>query len=281
MIWLWDLDHQDYVKYQYLSQPLIHPEDAGGVEGLPFSSDGHLLASGHGSSILLWDPKTGEQVGKSFLGPTKTITRLVFSPDGKEMMTPGAKGQLNEWEVDANSPTMVSQLGFRDWPSLVSFVPGGKDSLMIDAGCGQLAETGGQCAQGKVSLWDLAQQPPKRIRLPGTFAEVSQIAIRSDGKFAASGHADGEIRIWDLSTQTEDQTPPHKTCRKGDRPFLFSRWALPGLRRLGWQSVSVGSNPNSSQALRPPSDGSQQRPGGDEFSGGLRAAVYPGWKHPD
>jgi WD40 repeat protein len=213
LLWLWDVDRQSPLNMgPYASQPLQHPQNSmASSAGLAFSPDGKYLVSGYGTTVQLWNTANGEEVGKPLsAGAVKTILDLRLSPDGGEMITIGDPGKLIAWKFLALPPLVEDRLPYPDWPHLVSYVPAGSHRWLIDAGCGKLAESGGTCVQGEISLWDLGEETPQRTPFSGTFAEVTQIAVSADGKQLASGHTDGEVRLWDVNTQGLVQILPDR-----------------------------------------------------------------------
>ena len=75
------------------------------ISSLSFSPDGRMLASGGVFSrqnsitpISLWDVKTGQKK-KTFMGHTDRIHGLLFSPDGKTLVSASGDGTILLWDL--------------------------------------------------------------------------------------------------------------------------------------------------------------------------------------
>ena len=63
-----------------------------------FSPDGRLFAVADNTHTRLWNAATGELVG-SLAGPRESIGRLLWSPDGKTLVTTPGGGKVKLWNV--------------------------------------------------------------------------------------------------------------------------------------------------------------------------------------
>ena len=78
---------------------------------LAFSPDGQRLASGDGSSILLWDLQVPHPQPTPLLGHQGRVQAFTFSPDGKTLASGGGGGTLLLW--DSSAPAASLQTLFR------------------------------------------------------------------------------------------------------------------------------------------------------------------------
>ena len=80
---------------------VIPTKHIGGVESLAYSSDGQTLVSGGGYRdiiVQLWDATTGEHK-ITLRGHTKTVSSVVYSPDGKTIASGSTDGTLRLWDA--------------------------------------------------------------------------------------------------------------------------------------------------------------------------------------
>jgi WD40 repeat protein len=93
---LWDLVDRTELR-------TIRPDSMSG--SLAFSSDGQWLAMGHFSgSVTLWDVRDGVLIER-YVGHSKGVPGIAFSPDGKTIATTGTDGKLGLWPVAAQAAT--------------------------------------------------------------------------------------------------------------------------------------------------------------------------------
>ncbi|MXV78148.1 WD40 repeat domain-containing protein [Candidatus Poribacteria bacterium] len=130
--------------------------------------------------IWIWDTQTGQQ--KFILKEHKgRITRTLFAPDGKKLVSGSADGTMRFWDLETGE--LITTLEEYDPNSPIAFSPDG-----------QTFASGGENA--KILLWDL-----NTGKLKTTFTAynpVRRISFEKDGKTLISSGTDGTILLWDL-----------------------------------------------------------------------------------
>jgi WD40 repeat protein len=115
MLAIGDLDST--VRLWDLTDP-AHPSPLGlvltgaSIYSLAFSPAGHILASGHGGTIQLWDvahPTRLRRLGQPLTGGGAQVNSVAFSPDGHALASGSLDGTTRLW--DLADPAHPSPLG--------------------------------------------------------------------------------------------------------------------------------------------------------------------------
>lgn len=187
-----------------------------GCTGLAFSAEGRTLAATSGSTVIFREIPSGRETGRLETGVT---TGVAFSPDGRLLGTAEVSaGRL--WDASSHASLgplagvsqQVGRLEFNDPARLLAaggvLAPGrlwdlrtGQVRAVLEedrwSDLHSLAFTpdGGLLVGGgrKLTLWETSSGA---LRQALDSAEVEALAVRPDGRVAATGGGDGEIQLW-------------------------------------------------------------------------------------
>jgi WD40 repeat protein/serine/threonine protein kinase len=151
---------------------------AGGRHEPPTTSSDHVAH--------LWDTATG-QVLYILRGHGRQIRSIVFSPDGRRVVTASDDQIVRIWDVESG----LELRSFREVCPVqcVAYTPDGK-ALVWGTQSGQLARL--HLATGQLE------------RFAGRHAgEIRALSFTPDGSRLATGGSDGIVRLWDTTTGAE------------------------------------------------------------------------------
>ena len=188
----------------------------GNVNCLAFDSTGSLLASGSDDRMVkVWDPKNGS-LKRTLLGHITPITGLAFDQDGRKIASAAAEHQIVRFQDASNDQTSIAinEPSFRVKNAV--FLANAtqiatatvKSILLRDATTGDETFRLDKVDSDSFKFVPYNVSPsgrhskssqPETINAPPPF--FSAFATSPDGKYFATGHYDGVVRVFDLKTK--------------------------------------------------------------------------------
>ena len=152
------------------------------IMGIEYSPDGRQLASGSMTedTAKIWDSESGEKILTLF-GHEGPVYSIIFSPDGKRLVTTSADATARVWEADTGK-WLFTLLGHTASVFRVSFSPDGK--LIATASYDGIAK-----------LWD-AETGLELTTLYGHNSGVADVEFSPDGKLLYTASVDGTNRVF-------------------------------------------------------------------------------------
>jgi len=157
-----------------------------------FSPDSSTLLTGAGytdSAIRLWDAHSGQAVG-SLDGHRSWVSDLIFTPDGKRLISSSGDQTIRLWDWSTHKPYGVLR-GHLDEVDGVALAPDGRT----------LAS---RCKDGNIFLWDVTK-PPRNLGyqiLPSRLDNLSAV-FTPDSRSILATETKGGVALWDASTLKE------------------------------------------------------------------------------
>jgi tricorn protease-like protein len=159
-----------------------------------FSPDGKILAAagyetGSSHAIYLYDMTTGKPLPKLAGHASGGVRRLVFTPDGKQLLSGGFDGAVRIWD-------MVSHKELRH----IQIEAGTVYSMALTSDGRTIATSG----RDGLRLWDLATGK-EMLRDEMSKHSCVAVAFSPDGKIVASGDSEC-VKLWEAATGKQVQT---------------------------------------------------------------------------
>ena len=180
-----------------------------GLSKMVFSADGKMLAVGDNGKIHLWKIETGEYFEMDISDPEKnlnqfphsyppyTITTLVFSPDGKRIVSGIMAGKVQMWDVETGVE-LTTFLEGQDPEEMNKkqqrvFIHDPIDDLAFSSNGDLLAVSNRE----QIHLFGSKQQ----VHIDKVVVHRSAtLAFSPDNTVLVTGHYNGKIELWDLTT---------------------------------------------------------------------------------
>jgi WD40 repeat protein/serine/threonine protein kinase len=169
----------------------------GGITGLVFSLDGRRIISGAEDPtrgrLVLWDATTGKRLEPSFEGCPK-VNWVALHPDGRHLATACQDGTVRVWDLETGQSVWWRQGHRATQAANVAYSPDGR--WLASTGGNRYGYPNDPSVRGEVKLWEAGTGVEIR-EFPASKGAAFGVAFSPDGRWLASGGADGMVRIWD------------------------------------------------------------------------------------
>jgi WD40 repeat protein len=198
------------------------------IQSLVFSSDGQMAASTTctqeveqegtqactASEVVVWDVESERQKYAPFSHRGDAILSIAFSMDGRLLAGGTANGKVILWDLITNAKR---QIDLSDMASSITSLDFSPDFKTLAAGSLDL----------RIILIDYLAGFPLTEPLNGSPAVVSSLAYDPSGEYLFSGHGNGSLLRWEVSSRLLIE----RACRAAERNMTVEEWQrlFPGL----------------------------------------------------
>ena len=165
---------------------------AGQAHCVRWSSDGNLLAVGHGSEVSVVDFAEGNVIYHWQQAHEKDVTEVSWSPNGRQLASSSDDGTIKVWDVAGRKNFTMLKLSSNHGVTNLAWSPDGK---LIASGE----------ASGQVKLWDAATHDLKQ-EFNGHASLVRDLCFSPDGRRLASASEDRTITVQDIADKEDSYT---------------------------------------------------------------------------
>lgn len=169
------------------------------VHTIAFSPDGKYLASGSATlkqdkakkdnTVRLWNVKTGKEIHR-FVGHTKGVTKVVFSPDGRFVASIGEDRNIFFWDIKTGkmakslSGFPISDIATR---GTIAFSPDGRRFVAVSA------------FPPVITLWDIETGQVEASMTDDGKIDDAAVSFSPEGRLIAVSARD-KVSLWDVSS---------------------------------------------------------------------------------
>ncbi|KAH8707340.1 Transcriptional repressor rco-1 [Beauveria bassiana] len=180
---LWDAESADLIKKFAVE---------GAVLDVNWSPDDSLLAASSGHDIIIWDAGTKSVLSRfetKSQGRSSLIASLVFSPNGKMLISGGFDGWIKVWSLEDGIPDNEALLlQLRGQEEVICSLAVTPDNRWLVSGS----------KNRDLLLWDL-QSGDAQVLVSAFANSVTGVDVSTKGDLIATSCGDGTIRIFSYS----------------------------------------------------------------------------------
>ncbi|GII03362.1 WD40 repeat domain-containing serine/threonine protein kinase [Planobispora takensis] len=151
-----------------------------------------VVVSGDGRTVRLWDPATGEPVGRPLTGHTDGVSSVTTARlRGRTVVVSGSDDRtVRVWDPATGEPVGVPLTGHTGWVESVAAAESADGAIVVSGGY-----------NGMVRSWDLATGEPAGppVVHPGGVEAVA-VARIGGRTVVVAGSRDHTVRLWDPAT---------------------------------------------------------------------------------
>ncbi|KAL5526138.1 hypothetical protein ACEPAG_7476 [Sanghuangporus baumii] len=203
-ICIWNIGRGELVKTVF---------SHGRVSSLAFSPDEKRIVSSFGKWISILDVDSGRWIWGPFREYTWDLTSVIFTPDGKRVISGSADNTIRIWDVGGSTKVASGGLEAHTfWVRSVAYSPDGRH---IVSGSDD----------NTIRIWDADSGKHLVGPFKGHTDIVESVTFSPDGKRVLSGSRDRTIRIWNAESGELLAGPFEAHVERAGRELLAGQFA--------------------------------------------------------
>lgn len=207
--WLCTGDHAGKTRLWRLDSPGAEPTQLQSGRAAQFTSDGRWLVTGGSDGTIQLREVFGPDPGLPRLvrRGDAAVERIDIGPQDRWLVSTDAEGSVELWRwSDAAEPARVRTLPGEPTARIVTGIAFGPDGRWMAVS----RHAGGVHLDGFVELWHLEGSAEDAVALRGAGGHegsIGAVAFDPTGRWAATGGADGTVRLWALDAGSPVENP--------------------------------------------------------------------------
>ncbi|MFF0633698.1 TIR domain-containing protein [Nocardia sp. NPDC004151] len=134
-------------------------------------------------SVMLWDPRTGNQIGTP-IDEHSIVNAVAFSPDGRHLITNGGLGKIKVWDADTHHQ-VGEPISDTNTPQFLTYSPDGR----------RIASASPE----SIRLFDADSRKLISDSIADPKGAIEAISFSADGRYVIAGSGKS-VRIWDATS---------------------------------------------------------------------------------
>ena len=208
---VWDPKTGRQLRLLDLEQPLDE------MVGFSLSPNNRLLAVGHDQRVRIWNFQTGN-VERELVGHSEPVAAVLFTPDGKRVISTAMDHTLRIWDADSGQCTASWSLHGDAYGCTIS-LDGRRLALRVSQGTGFGSDA------PTVEIWDL--ESGRQLLSERGYLEMGALAAFSpDGRYLVTDWWDWKMRQWEAFPWKDSEYPgaTGRPLRERMRQFANGYW---------------------------------------------------------
>lgn len=174
----------------------VHAEHFSSVDVVAFDPAGNLATGSADRVVRVWDRKTGA-VRATIAGNQSSVVAVAFAPDGTTLFTSSLDRTIRMWNAETGVERPRSDSQKQSWTGLLRTPP-----LLLVANSGKQLLAWAPRDEQSTTIVAYDVEGNEQFTLVDQNRKIHSLCFSADGKGAATGAANGTVRVWNLEQKS-------------------------------------------------------------------------------